>query len=110
MQKMKNKKSKSVYEWQIVNQTVLFIEDLNQGMSVTNNIENVLEEIGQELKASSGGSISINDLQVIYRDTNGNIDGVNTQDGRLNTFYSINETDLEKALEKLQVRKGAAND
>lgn len=109
MQKMKNKISLSCYEWQLCNQKVIFIEDMNQGVTVTNNIENVLEEIEQELSNNSGGVVSIDDLHVIYRDTLGIIDGVKTSGRKFHSFFNINETDLEKALEKIQVRKGAAN-
>jgi hypothetical protein len=66
---------KSDYTYKI-DGTVLFIEDRDLGrMSVTNNIENVLEEISKEL------GTSIQNYQVIYRDSDGNIDGVITQGG-----------------------------
>lgn len=79
---------------------ILFIEDLNLGgKSVTNDIENVIESIGNELRPTD---ISINDLKVMYRDSDGTIDGIKTKSGSFEGFYFIGETEYEKA--KLKVK------
>ncbi len=97
-------KSRSSYDWQLHEPNILFIEDNDRGMSVTNNIENVLQEIRAELD-----SHNLDHLQIIYRDTNGMIDGVDTRNNQYAGIFSINETELEKAIAKLKVRKEAAN-
>jgi len=89
---------KSDYTYKI-DGTVLFIEDRDLGrMSVTNNIENVLEEISKEL------GTSIQNYQVIYRDSDGNIDGVITQGGKFDKFYHIGETDFYAAKLKIKTQ------
>jgi len=88
--------SKSKYTYQ-VDGNVLFIEDLDSGMTVTNNIENVLEEISEDL------GTSMQNYDVIYRDTDGLIDGVTTKDGKFEDFYLIRTADYFHA--KLNIRK-----
>jgi hypothetical protein len=38
---------------------------------------------------------------IIYKDSLGNFDGVDHEQGKFIRFYPVNETDLEKALEKV---------
>jgi exopolysaccharide biosynthesis protein len=79
---------------------VLFIEDSNLGgMSVTNDIENVIEEIERELRPAP---ISINELDVIYRDSQGSIDGIKIKDGKFHDFYYIGESDYQSAKQKIR--------
>jgi len=85
----------------LVDGNVLFIEDLNMGrMSVTNGIEDVLEEISKDL--DSNGMRALREHHVIYRDSDGMIDGVKTSDGKYMRFYHIQETDLHAAKLKIQ--------
>jgi len=87
---------KSDYTYRI-DGNILFIEDENRGnMSVTNNIENVLDEIAKELNTS------MQNYRVVYRDSDGNIDGVSIKDGQFLNFYYIGETDFYAA--KLKIK------
>jgi hypothetical protein len=74
--------------------SVIAIIDLDQGSkSVTNDIENVLEDIRAEVGDLAG-------YAVIYRDSMGRWDGVRFERG-LVEFYSLNETDPEQAAARL---------
>lgn len=74
--------------------SVIAIVDLDQGSkSVTNDMENVLAEIRAELGDLSG-------YAVIYRDSMSRWDGVRLT-GRVVEFYSLNETDPERAAARL---------
>lgn len=88
--------AKSDYSYNLIkreNQQVLFIEDENLGnMSVTNDIENVVEEIADKHR------LDTESLIVVYRDSEGVIDGYNHQEGR---FIHINAYTLQEALEKI---------
>lgn len=87
---------KANYTYQ-VDGDILFIED-NGGIapSVTNAIESVLTDIEEELKTS------ISNYKVIYRDSEGTIDGVMTKDGFFTNFYHIGEDNYHSA--KLKVK------
>jgi len=87
---------RSNYTFSIIG-NILFIEDLNGAVSVTNDIENVLEFIQQNQL-----SPPIDSYDVIYRDSDGIIDGILTRDGEFKDFYLIGERDLEKAKLKIQ--------
>ena len=86
---------KSIYKYQI-DVRVLFIEDMG-GVSVTNNIENILEEISRELLTS------VSDFDIIYRDSSGVIDGIHTHNGEFKNFYMIGESSYHSA--KLRIEK-----
>lgn len=74
--------------------SVIAIVDLDQGSkSVTNDMENVLDDIRAEVGDLSGYS-------VICRHSMGRWDGVR-QPGRLVEFYPLGETDLEQAAARL---------
>ncbi len=74
--------------------SVIAIIDLDQGSkSVTNDMEQVLDEIQAEIGSLAGYS-------VIYRDSMGRWDGVRLERG-LVEFYSLNETDPERAAARL---------
>lgn len=71
---------------------ILIIEDLNQGgMSVTNNIENVLDEIIQD------SGVFIHSYMIVYRDSDGIWDGYDYQQS---TFVYLGENDWKSAVEK----------
>ena len=73
---------------------VLIIEDSDLGnLSVTNDIQNVLTSIKKDLDFLPE--------TIIYRDSEGNFDGVEHEQGTFKRFYSVNESELEKALEKV---------
>lgn len=91
------KKCKCDYTYTIEDDNILFIEDLNQGrMSVTNGIEDVLAEIAEKIDTN------IQDCSVIYRDSDGMIDGVNTIRGEFSSFYHIGESELHAAILKIK--------
>lgn len=74
--------------------SVIAIIDLDQGSkSVTNDMEHVLDDIRAEIGDLSG-------YAVIYRDSMGRWDGVRLERG-LVKFYSLNETDPERASARL---------
>ena len=73
---------------------VLIIEDSDLGnLSVTNDIHNVLATIKNDLEFLPE--------VVIYKDSEGNFDGVMHEQGKFKRFYPVNESELEKALEKV---------
>jgi hypothetical protein len=77
-----------------VESSVIAITDLDRGSkSVTNDIENVLDDIRAEIGDLAG-------YAVIYRDSMGRWDGVRLA-GRVVEFYSLNETDPERATARL---------
>lgn len=74
--------------------SVIAIIDLDQGSkSVTNDIENVLDDIRAEIGDLAG-------YGVIYRDSMARWDGVRLERGVVE-FYSLNETDPERAAARL---------
>ena len=74
--------------------SVIAIVDLDQGSkSVTNDMENVLDDIQAEIGDLSG-------YAVIYRDSLGRWDGVRLERG-LVEFYSLNESDPQRAAARL---------
>ena len=73
---------------------VIAIVDLDQGSkSVTNDMENVLDDIRTELGDLAG-------YAVIYRDSMGRWDGVRLV-GHSVEFYALNETDPDRAAARL---------
>lgn len=74
--------------------SVIAIVDLDQGgRSVTNDIENVLDDIQAELGSLSG-------YAVIYRDSSGQWDGVRIERGVMH-IYGLGESDPERAAARL---------
>ena len=74
--------------------SVIAIIDLDQGnKSVTNDIENVLDDIRGEIGDLAG-------YAVIYRDSMGRWDGVRLIGSSIE-FYALNETDGERAAARL---------
>lgn len=74
--------------------SVIAIVDLDQGgKSVTNDIENVLDDIRAQIGDLAG-------YGVIYRDSMGRWDGVRLKRGVVQ-FYSLNETDPQQAAARL---------
>ena len=74
--------------------SIIAIIDLDQGSkSVTNDIENVLDDIRAEIGDLAG-------YAVIYRDSMGRWDGVRLIGSSIE-FYALNETDGERAAARL---------
>lgn len=74
--------------------SVVAIVDLDQGSkSVTNDMENVLDEVRSELGSLAGYAI-------IYRDCRGIWDGVRLGQRGVE-FYALNETDGQRAAARL---------
>lgn len=72
---------------------VISIVDLGGGMSVTNDIENVIGEI------VSRENIDINHFKVIYEDSEGNWDAFNILTGK---FTFLQSRHREEAIEKVK--------
>jgi hypothetical protein len=92
--------NKSTYEWGI-DGNVVWIKDLDQGMSVTNNIENILSYIHS--------IYPINDHLVMYRDSMGIWDEyvvklIQNTKYIVGDFRSLNERDYDNAIAKLRER------
>lgn len=83
------------FSYNVINDVVV-IYDLDSGnCCVTNDIENVLARIQEEIP-------NLGEKKVIYRDSDKIFDGVEVDKlGRFVRFYSLNKTTLEEALEKL---------
>ena len=96
--------SKSNYSY-VINGGILCITDHDGPKSVTNNAENVLEEIKAELNANKAltGNTLMPEI-IIYCDTTGNWDGME-YDGRDVQFYFLDSTDLTEAIEVAKNRK-----
>jgi hypothetical protein len=74
-------------------QQALVIEDLNRGgMSVTNNIEAIIAEIADEI------GTSIYQMPIVYRDSEGQYDGINGEKLRSDTFYGIGAKEEKDAV------------
>lgn len=78
-----------------VQRGVVCITDHDNGKSVTNDITAVLADIA--------GEVNLNAHRVIYRDTLKIWDEVVLVGGKFSTFKSLNERELEAALDKLAV-------
>jgi len=83
------------YDVDIINNTIV-IYDLDQdGASVTTDIRNVLADIHQN-------HTDLTHKNIIYRDSDKVFDGVAVnKKGKFDHFYAIRETDLNKALAKV---------
>lgn len=82
------------YDWGIT-QGVVWIEDLDQGKSVTNDIENVIADIKEHILGKP----------VIYKDSLGVWDGISISNNKFTGFYSINERGLQSAILKVKSMK-----
>ncbi len=79
---------------------ILFIEDIGLRKSVTNDIENVLEDLTKELNTS------MFNFRVIYRDSYGRIDqALVNKDGKFRGFYYIGEASYHAAKLKIVENK-----
>lgn len=78
---------------------VVCVMDLNDGRTVTNDADAVVEDLVRDLGGLSGKT-------VIYRDTTGIWDELMVHKDRFSGFRSVNEKDLGRALARIAV--GAA--
>lgn len=72
---------------------VIAVLDHDEGRSVTNDADAVIEQLAEKFDLSR--------YRVIYRDTRGIWDELRVRDGRFDGFRSINDRDLEAALLKV---------
>ena len=96
------------YNWG-TKDNILYIEDLNAPRSVTHDIQNVLADIAMRLPDEK-----LSELKIMYKDSFGVWDGVSASITKDNSsgkakiaitglnFFSINENDFNKAIEKLK--------
>lgn len=85
-----------------INGKILYIVDSNQGgMSVTNDAENVIKELNSLLNDMGE---TIDSFDVIYKDSDGRIDGMTTSGNKFQDFYLIGESDYELAKTKIKPR------
>ena len=77
---------------------VIVIIDHDDGMSVTNDVENVLASIAAD-------GVDIARHTVIYRDTDMVWDGISTAGGRFSGFFHIRVRDLSAALADVKSRR-----
>lgn len=92
-----NNMTRSDFSYKIVDDIFICIVDEYAGrMSVTNDIENVIKYISTTLNKS------IDNYKVIYKDTEGIIDGINTLNGEFKTFYHIGASTFNEAIEKIK--------
>ena len=87
--------AKSDYEWG-VDRDVVWVRDLDKGgMSVTNNIDAILQHLGQHLP--------LKEYLLMYCDSRGVWDGL-AYNGISADFFSLNEADYGRAISKLRER------
>jgi len=89
---------------------VLIITDLDRGgKSVTNNIEVILKSIAD---ADGLDIYSFIGMPIIYRDSEGNYDGIKVNDRGLVVFHPLSfagyVTDEQEAIEAVRRERGAA--
>ena len=84
------------YDVTVIQNTVVITDLDNGGVSVTDDIINVIDDI-------HATHTDLTEKKVIYRDSDKVFDGiaVNTK-GQFDYFYPIRETDLKKALAKVE--------
>lgn len=96
---------------------IIWIEDNDNGKSVTNDIDNVLRDINQELTMLiSTDEDSILNYLIMYRDTAGVWDGITASEAGVGrdgaffnaSFFSIHKRDRQEAAEKLWDTRGRA--
>ncbi|GEO05520.1 hypothetical protein AAE02nite_31840 [Adhaeribacter aerolatus] len=87
--------AKSDYTWGI-DTDVVWIRDLdNGGMSVTNNIQNIINHLSEHLP--------IKEYRLMYGDSLGKWDGLKFIGSGLKVdFFSLNEMDYHKVIQKLR--------
>jgi hypothetical protein len=97
---------KASFDYEVSADGIVQITDLNNGYSVTSDIENVLAQV-----ALSEGRDSLSGLRVIYRDTLLRWDGVLLNEaGEFENFYGIGATDQAAAVAHVRASMAAANE
>ena len=77
---------------------IYIIKDLDKGMSVTNNAENVIHEVAAHIGAIPDGSV------VVYKDTNGVYDELLVADGCYCNFKLLHANSADEAVYKAVIR------
>ena len=84
------------YDVTVIHNTVVITDLDNGGVSVTDDIINVIDDI-------HATHTDLAEKKVIYRDSDKVFDGVAlTEQCKFSHFYPIRETDLKKALAKVE--------
>ena len=92
---------KSAYTFETIDDNLIIIYDLNNGgMSVTNDIENVIAE----LKSNLG---NICESVIVYQDSDGFFDGIALkEDGSFSHFYSLSTSNKLQAIATAVTKSG----
>ena len=87
---------------------ILVITDLHLGgMSVTNNMEAILDKIATDVNVNIYFLTQCG-LQVIYRDSEGNYDGVRIDDSGTVRFYPLTDRPVTSETEAISLARGAS--
>lgn len=92
---MKPRKTKSSFSVRTEGPYIM-ITDEDRGMSVTNDIENVIESVDEQL------GHPIDEFYIIYKDSQGTVDGVQTKNGKFARFYTIGARNFDDAKDKVK--------
>lgn len=84
--------TRAKYDYRIKSNTIV-MRDLGGGMSLTNDMENAIQELSEALGGLDG-------YQIMYRDSFGMWDGVVFKGGRIH-FFMIQESEESAAQKKL---------
>ena len=90
-----NDKLHADYTYSIEGNVIAIIDLCLGGRSVSDDIETVLSEISRELKSDLSG------YALVYRDGQGNWDGIRLIDNNTIDFYALRETTQEGAVRRL---------
>ena len=90
-----NDKLHADFTYTIEGNVIAIVDLCLGGRSVSGDIETVLREIGRELKSDLSG------YALVYRDGQGNWDGIRLVDGDTIDFYALRETTQEGAVRRL---------
>lgn len=74
-------------------QEMILIEDTGEGMSITNDAENVVQEVH--------GEVGLSGRVLMYRDTEGRIDQLLHQDNRFTMFKLVDDENMQKILNRI---------
>ena len=91
------RKTKSNYNMRTDGPFILITDENRGNMSVTNNVEEVIEAIQEQL----GDDNPIDDFHIIYKDSMGVVDGIKTSNGKFAGFIHIGAKNFDDAKDKV---------
>lgn len=99
-------KSKADFTFIIDEETrIIAIEDLNKGnISVTNDMENILNEILVQ-GLNKDKNFSLDNYTIVYKDSNNVWDGVNIKNNKFFGFFPISALSYEEAVKQVNSKK-----